>query len=293
MEAEPHKALNFFELCRLCLHNHGLTDIFELENLVEDIKLCTGVKIRCSDNLPQKICMRCLDVVVKARRLRDQAATNDKHLKSLFGNDGKEKGSDKTEKENNETNTHKDKNQDENDLSDSSFDSDSPRLQIDEGDCNSRSETNKRRPSVTPDNDKKEIKKISVRTDLFDSTVTKTSPTQDIKPVAKKPRVKCKIKKGKGESVTYYECEECGKNFYTWKKFYLHQRSHNRKIICPLDACEKKFATKGDLEKHIRTHTGERPYGCEVCGKRFTQRGSLKNHRDTVHSSDTKQYIIK
>lgn len=86
--------------------------------------------------------------------------------------------------------------------------------------------------------------------------------------------------------------QECGKTFDVYKKLYLHQRSHDRKNICPLDGCEKKFATKGDLEKHIRTHTGERPYQCEVCGKKFTQRGSLKGHRETVHASLPQEVIV-
>ncbi|XP_026740649.1 zinc finger and SCAN domain-containing protein 26-like [Trichoplusia ni] len=286
MEKETHKVVQFFELCRLCLENHGMTDIFELEYLVGDIQLCTGVKIESSDNLPHKICMRCLDVVVKARRLRDQAATNDKHLKLLFGNE-------ETEKDNNvyNNNIQNGRNCDDNDLSDSSYDSDSPRLQIDEGECNTNSKSGKRCSSEASNNDKTESKVISVRTDLFDATAIKTSPTKDEKPLEKKAKVKCKCIKKEKDSKKY-ECQECGKTFDVYKKFYLHQRSHDRKNICPLDGCEKKFATKGDLEKHIRTHTGERPYQCEVCGRKFTQRGSLKGHRETVHASLSQEVIV-
>ncbi|XP_072934577.1 uncharacterized protein [Epargyreus clarus] len=81
----------------------------------------------------------------------------------------------------------------------------------------------------------------------------------------------------------YYRCEACAKDFATWKKFYFHNRLHNKSIACPLESCGKKFASKGDLEKHFRTHTGEKPYHCEVCPRRFAQRGTLKAHREAIH----------
>lgn len=275
---EQRKVILFYDLCRLCLENAGVDDMFTKADLVEDILLCTGVNVTSQENLPRKICGKCLEIVVNARQLRDLATANDRHLSSLFDDgDSIIVGFNKNQSQNeNSTLSRK-----------ISTDSDrSVKLEIVEH-CENESSSKKRKSLDTNKNCESAPKKLSVRKDLFDSSVAVISSTKDDKSESEvKQQLKVKMKRIKTESGDSfnYVCDVCHKEFNAWKKYYLHQKTHNRSIHCPLDGCGKKFATKGDLEKHVRTHTGEKPFKCDLCDKRFAQRGSLKSHKATVHS---------
>uniref|UniRef100_A0A2A4K880 Uncharacterized protein n=1 Tax=Heliothis virescens TaxID=7102 RepID=A0A2A4K880_HELVI len=277
---EQRKVILFYDLCRLCLENAGVDDMFTKADLVEDIFLCTGVNVTVQENLPRKICGKCLEIVVNAKQLRELATANDRHLNSLFDDgDSIVIGSNKSQSQNESKSVSRK----------SSTDSDrTVKLEIVEHfTVDDETPSNKRKSLDTSEKCESVPKKLSIRKDLFDSSVAVTSSTKDEKSESKvKPKLKVKMKRIKtetGDSFNYV-CDVCQKEFNAWKKYYLHQKTHNRSINCPLDACGKKFATKGDLEKHVRTHTGERPFSCELCDKRFAQRGSLKSHKAAVHS---------
>ncbi|CAK1590476.1 unnamed protein product [Parnassius mnemosyne] len=251
----------FFDSCRLCLKEPGLYNIYEETHLQRDIFICTSIKVSITDNLPERICYNCYDIIKKAIDFRDISMKNDSHLKSLFADD--EIGEDLKDIKDATTqikNTHSVK------------DLQSENLKIIKNsneDVKSReAESGSTRSST-----------ISIRKDLFPSpekvSHTITNSVQDSNGIKR-----MKLEK---TEVLEYKCGECSKTYDTWKKLYLHVRLHNKNIVCPLDLCSKKFATKGDLEKHIRTHTGEKPYQCSLCERSFAQRGSLKSHRETVH----------
>lgn len=48
---DEQKSLVSSELCRLCLKEGGAINLFEKRDLVEDIYLCTGVKVSIKCNL--------------------------------------------------------------------------------------------------------------------------------------------------------------------------------------------------------------------------------------------------
>ncbi|KAJ8711394.1 hypothetical protein PYW07_008636 [Mythimna separata] len=279
------KTILFYDLCRLCLENAGVDDMFTKPELIQDVLLCTGVNVASQDNLPRKICSKCLEIVVNAKQLRVLAAANDRHLTSLFDDDETFtigfNSSSQRQKEGSIISRK------------SSTDSDrTVKLEIVEhfdsfAEEKQESQSKKRKTSDSSEHNKsEELKKISVRKDLFDSSGAVTSSSKEVTTTSVKQNLKVKIKRIKtdtGDSF-HYVCDVCHKKFNAWKKYYLHQKTHNRNIMCPLDVCGKKFATKGDLEKHMRTHTGERPFQCDLCDKRFAQRGSLKSHKLTVHS---------
>ncbi|XP_013198534.2 zinc finger protein 2-like [Amyelois transitella] len=250
----------FYEKCRLCLDKPGVQNIFQSEGLAQDILLCTGVNLKQSDNLPQKICSKCLKITLNAKELRLLATKNDTHLKSLFDADVPD----------DEMNFE---------------DEDSDRLVIVE-DITETVQKETQRKKATPPKTRHQIK---VRKDLFETqTVTSSTKLQvdSGSPVKATPtQTNVCVKKFKKELKDNDElrCEVCNKVFDKWKKLYLHRRLHNKTIACPLDGCGKSFATKGDLEKHLRIHTGVKPYHCDVCGQSFTQNSSLKSHLKNVH----------
>ncbi|XP_050353225.1 zinc finger protein 271-like isoform X2 [Nymphalis io] len=210
----------------------------------------TFTDVSLADSLPQKICVKCLEIIDKAAELRIIAKKNDIHLKSLFC--GVQSEASKACSE------------------DSAKTVESNHIERD------KSPSQERNPVIE--------KFISVRKDLFESSVSEDSiakteiQTDSSQDQVTKKDIKCE--NGNKE----YKCNICSKRFNKWKKLYLHNRLHNKNYACPLNLCSKKFATKGDLEKHIRTHTGEKPYECDKCDKSFAQRGTLKTHKETVHS---------
>ncbi|XP_063388805.1 zinc finger protein 182-like isoform X2 [Cydia fagiglandana] len=259
MSTEAPRNLFFYELCRLCLENAGATDVFESGEFLEDIFACTGVKLAHADNLPHKVCTKCLDVVKSSKELRILAKKNDAHLHTLFGD----------------------------------VDSDAETVIL-EPSTRTTHDTASKAGSETSESSKhpkssKEKLSFLLKEGEENSTKspTKTKTPDKILKVKVEEENRCKRTKtgDDDETVTFY-CNDCDKSFDKYKKLYLHQRLHNKKIFCPLDACGKKFATKGDMEKHIRTHTGEKPFKCKHCKKSFAQRVSLRQHISNLHDED-------
>ncbi|CAH0713955.1 unnamed protein product, partial [Brenthis ino] len=249
----------FYEICRLCLDERGCCDIFDKNNLRENIYKCIGLKISLSDTLPQKICEKCLDIVNKALELRKIAIKNDRHLKSLFYI--------------------------ADDISDDHVQK--PEQIVNSPHIDGSKDSSQKHPAIQTF--------IKVRKDLFESSyvLPQDESDEEISQVDNSQKEKSEVGSSQDVQVklliqekTQYKCDECKKVFDRRKKLYLHSRLHNKNLPCPTRECKKKFATKGDLEKHIRTHTGEKPYKCDICDKGFAQRGSLKAHKESVHAND-------
>ncbi|XP_073948487.1 uncharacterized protein [Choristoneura fumiferana] len=350
----------FYELCRLCLAAEGICDIFETENLLQDIYACTGVIIFVSDKLPHKICIKCLEIIKNAKEFRMFVKQNDMHLRSMFTGDPQvdiiktiachtpskpenkceevkstyfEYGDKDTDQIKTETNTKS--NQSFLEASPvvvqtislrkdlfysssvpSSCESQSPiktefyqktdhNFSLHTSHCRAQAFSQNERSQkadtlvklleekVNMENISENIKtgKDEATQYICDSP-TKTEFTKKADPhvellekKVKLENISAKIKTDNDES-TEYICGVCSKSFETYKKFYLHQRLHNKTLLCPLHPCGKKFATKGDLEKHVRTHTGEKPYVCGFCKKGFAQRVSLRYHVVNRHPKD-------
>ncbi|CAG5024516.1 unnamed protein product [Parnassius apollo] len=235
MDLEKNICL-FYDRCRLCLEQSGLYNMYEGTHLPRDIFICTGIKVSITDNLPEKICNKCYDIIKKAIDFRDLSIKNDTHLKSLFADfQTDEIGEDLTDIKVATSQT-------ENKYSVKSIQSENPK---------NANEDVKSHGSEIETGSTRSLSKISIRKDLF------SHPGKVSHSITYSVQDSNGIKRMKGEKteVLEYKCGVCSKKYDTWKKLYLHVRLHNKNIICPLDACDKKFATKGDLEKHIRTHT--------------------------------------
>ncbi|KAL4711773.1 hypothetical protein ACJJTC_005942 [Scirpophaga incertulas] len=233
--------------CRLCFENPGLRDIFENEDLLKEIFLCTGLKLHPDGRLPQKICERCFEIVKKAKELRSKAKDNDFHLQSIF-----------------------------NAITEWANES-----------CGVTNSSKNICVDSTEIQDVPVKSRISVRNDLCSvspESATSKRKSKESDEIILDTINTCK-KLFLEDKTVLYECRVCQKRYDKWKKLYLHQRSHKKSIACPIAACGKKFVTKGDVEKHLRTHTGVKPFACDECDRSFTQRCSLKQHKETINIS--------
>eukprot|EP01083_Nonionella_stella_P189578 701368_1 len=79
--------------------------------------------------------------------------------------------------------------------------------------------------------------------------------------------------------ITYYKCQECGKQFYNKGRWIAHRRIHTGERPYKCDTCCQSFKQFGNLCVHKRTHTGEKPHECVHCKKRFSQSGSRNKHQ--------------
>ncbi|KPJ03936.1 Zinc finger protein 177 [Papilio xuthus] len=76
-----------------------------------------------------------------------------------------------------------------------------------------------------------------------------------------------------------YICEHCGKGFPVCAELNIHRVSvHGTGPYLQCQHCPFKAPRKFDLIEHIRIHTGERPYTCDKCGLTFRRRGIWKKH---------------
>ncbi|XP_063628621.1 zinc finger and SCAN domain-containing protein 5A-like isoform X1 [Cydia splendana] len=279
MSTEAPRNLFFYELCRLCLENAGATDVFESGEFLEDIFACTGVKLAHADNLPHKVCTKCLDIVKSSKELRILAKKNDAHLRTLFGD--VDSDAETVILEPSTRTTHETASKAGSETSEPKSSKEKLSFLLQEGEENSTKAIPMFRQTIV------------LRKDLFPpSSQSASSPTETKTPdkilkVKVEEENRCKrTKTGDDDETVIFHCNDCDKSFDKYKKLYLHQRLHNKKIFCPLDACGKKFATKGDMEKHIRTHTGEKPFKCKQCKKSFAQRVSLRQHISSLHDED-------
>ena len=76
-----------------------------------------------------------------------------------------------------------------------------------------------------------------------------------------------------------YQCEDCGKTFYTSDVLKRHLSTHTEEKPYECKICHQSFAQSHTLTNHIRTHTGEKPFECEICHKTFTGSSSFYSHK--------------
>lgn len=88
--------------------------------------------------------------------------------------------------------------------------------------------------------------------------------------------------KGPGSGVA---CTVCDRKFANTQYLRDHMRIHSdlKPFACDYQDCGKCFRLSKDLVRHKRVHTGEKPFKCDFCGKCFAASSNLSEHR-TLHT---------
>ncbi|XP_067636667.1 zinc finger protein 345-like isoform X1 [Eurosta solidaginis] len=82
-----------------------------------------------------------------------------------------------------------------------------------------------------------------------------------------------------------YPCDICGRFFKTKLLLKRHKRIHSDEKPHKCDFCEKRFVQTANLREHMRTHTGEKPYKCKYCDRCFASKKQLHKHL-RIHMGD-------
>ncbi|KRT78355.1 zinc-finger associated domain containing protein, partial [Oryctes borbonicus] len=78
-----------------------------------------------------------------------------------------------------------------------------------------------------------------------------------------------------------FPCTHCDKGCITAESLRRHMKTHDTdyvKKIHVCDICSKEFRYPSFLAEHMKNHTGEKPFLCSICGKGFRQSGALQYH---------------
>ncbi|XP_031633963.1 zinc finger protein 184-like [Contarinia nasturtii] len=84
--------------------------------------------------------------------------------------------------------------------------------------------------------------------------------------------------------ATLYPCTKCTKHFSMMILKDVHERCHDKVIICEI--CSESFSRRIEYLEHKKTHDTEKSetaYLCEICGKESKTRDNLSQHRK-VHN---------
>ncbi|XP_061478146.1 zinc finger and SCAN domain-containing protein 20-like [Rhineura floridana] len=81
------------------------------------------------------------------------------------------------------------------------------------------------------------------------------------------------------QSVIWYNCSECRKNFNMSCNMTEHQRFHREDKLYQCEECGKNFNSRSNMTVHQRIHRGEKPYQCEECGTCFNWKTRLILHQ--------------
>lgn len=80
----------------------------------------------------------------------------------------------------------------------------------------------------------------------------------------------------------FHECKLCGLSF---KRIWVHMRSHAKKKPFACEYCGRQFLYRLSLVKHLSVHTGVKPYECGTCKEKFVNPTDHQRHECTQATS--------
>lgn len=240
--------------CRICLKEDQASDlelpfdeILEESILLNKIEICGGIKLDLRDDLPKKICSKCVTSLNISYEFRDLCQTNDIKLKEMLVATSADNIEIKNE-------PHFEYVQDLGALEE---------LLLSERSNHSDSD-------ASHSHKQHEIKK-------------KKSRKQQVKKKKEKPFPARKV--GRPRTKDSQICELCGNIYPTVYQLTMHRRRHDSEKPFSCEICQKKFANQQETNRHMRVHTGDRPFKCKYCDRTFGDRSTNIKH-ERIHTNE-------
>ncbi|XP_055677674.1 transcription factor Ouib-like [Lutzomyia longipalpis] len=311
-------------ICRICLHDGVMTSIYDNfpdneMQIAEVIMKCCPIEIVQEQDMPEQICLRCLDDLKIAYRFRTNGESSHAILLSLLN---KSQTSD-TDYEysieeivkheaNNETDesaalideceeeeevvadsssTHKETEQVTDEFLDEQedariFEAAKKAAWGDEADAQ-QEEIENLEQGILVDSYKPVRQPVSVRQRMIEAKgpILTADGKHRIEKVSRKitpEGAKAIIAiRPAVKSKPLKKCEICGNTYKYQHALDGHLRRHRNEKPYACDICGRAFVVPFELRRHVRTHTGAKPYPCKFCDRRFSDFGSRIKHERT------------
>ncbi|XP_055921378.1 transcription factor Ouib-like [Eupeodes corollae] len=245
--------------CRICLKADEGSEmelpfelILEESILLNKIEICGGIKLELREDLPKKVCSKCVTSLNISYEFRDLCQTTDLKLKEML---------------------------------------DSKDLKLPSEDVNLDIKDEPHFEYVS-DLGKFESLLLSERSNQSDSDVSLSTKVKQEKKkkVRKEPKVKKEKnfpsrKVGRPRTKDSQICELCGNVYPTVYQLTMHRRRHDSEKPFSCEICQKKFANQQETNRHMRVHTGDRPFKCKYCDRTFGDRSTNIKH-ERIHTNE-------
>ncbi|KAG4074145.1 hypothetical protein HA402_014350 [Bradysia odoriphaga] len=260
-------------------------------NILEIIEEFTTVKIDPSDNLPQKICERCIETINSMLVFQSKCKRTNEELHKMIG---------KVPRTGNVIEISDDSDEDEVGAESLSDQIDEDKYKFENPIAGQISDNNQRAVKETKDFEIKlsSPKKVAchicgklylpnkLKYHLNEHTGLKPFECDEPDCTSKfsAPHYLSRHKRFCHSQTPLLHCDVCGRGFKVKVGLDMH-RSYHFDPNLPCKICEKLFRNKQALKKHMLVHSQDRKYKCETCRKAFQTRYTLRIHK-RIHTQE-------
>ncbi|GLV44431.1 crooked legs [Carabus blaptoides fortunei] len=268
MNTDNHKisVIDFNKICRICMSEGDLVNIFshcEGEDCVfEMLACCTLIMVSIKDELPDKICLQCLDELKVAYKFYQKSEVSDTRLQKLLEKSKQANQVKSSPSQSSKSQLERMQTALKNKLEISTIENDAS-VSL-ESRTAFENNIHNDHDYITTENI---IEKENSTSDesVLNCNQINTDPTTN----------SCKTSNSRSG-----ECTKCFKTGFTYGELRIHwMKVHGAKyaelecVVC------NKFIRFKEYKQHIRTHPEYRPYACDLCDAKFQFKNNLDRHQ--------------